>query len=124
MAYIDTVKMVVGDTGPDIKLKLKDSNTAPDGVTYDANDSNTWAPIDLTGATVHLRIREVGGSTIISDIVGVFSAPLEGEVVFSFVGNAFTASGLYEGEVEITDILGSVQTMYDLIKFKVREDFD
>ena len=44
--------------------------------------------------------------------------------MFSFVGNAFTASGLYEGEVEITDILGSVQTMYDLIKFKVREDFD
>jgi len=124
MAYIETVKMVVGDTGPDIKLTLKDSNTAPDGVTYDANDSNTWAPIDLTGATVHLRIREVGGTAIISDLLGVVAAPLEGSVAFSFVGNAFTASGLYEGEVEVTDNTGTVQTMYDLIKFKVREDFD
>jgi hypothetical protein len=32
-------------------------------------------------------------------------------------------AGEYEGEVEITFADGQIQTVYDVLKFKVREDF-
>jgi hypothetical protein len=32
-------------------------------------------------------------------------------------------AGDYEGEIEITFADGQVQTVYDLLKFKIREDF-
>ena len=59
MAYASTIKLVVGDTLPELNFTLKDSNTAASGQTLDPEDSNTWAPIDVTGGTVKLRIREV-----------------------------------------------------------------
>lgn len=124
MAYIDTIKLVAGDTLPDIRFDLKDSNKAPDGQRYDANDSSTWAPIDLTGATTKLRIREVGETALIKEITGVITNATSGTTVFSFIGTPFLTDGLYEGEVEITFSSGAIQTMYDLVKFKVRNDFD
>jgi hypothetical protein len=124
MAYIDTIKLVTGDTLPDLRFELKDSASSPDGVTYDENNSDTWAPLDLTDSTVRLRIREVGGEDVISTIVGVLASPENGVVVFPFTQDSFAASGLYEGEVEITYVDGGIQTMYDLVKFKVRSDFD
>lgn len=124
MAYIDTIKLVTGDTLPDLRFELKDSSQAAVGARYDENDSDTWAPLDITDATVRLRIREVGGSTIVSNIQGVVSSPTDGVVLFPFAQDSFVASGLYEGEVEITYVDGGIQTMYDLVKFKVRSDFD
>ena len=58
MAYSDTIKLVVGDTLPELTFNLKDSNSAASGQTLDIEDSTTWAPIDLTNGTVKLRIRE------------------------------------------------------------------
>lgn len=124
MAYIDTIKLVTGDTLPDLRFELKDSSKSPAGVRYDENDSDTWAPLDLTDSTVRLRIREVGATNIISTIVGVLSDPENGAVVFPFTQDSFSSSGLFEGEVEITYVDGGIQTMYDLVKFKVRSDFD
>lgn len=124
MAYIDTIKLVTGDTLPDLRFELKDSSKSPDGVRYDENDSDTWAPLDLTDTTVRLRIREVGGAVVLSTIVGVLASPENGVVVFPFTQDSFDASGIYEGEVEITYVDGGIQTMYDLVKFKVRSDFD
>ena len=49
MAYSSTIKLVVGDTLPVLNFTLKDSNTAASGATLDSEDSDTWAPIDLTG---------------------------------------------------------------------------
>ena len=60
MAYSDTIKFVVGDTLPSLEFTLKDSNTAASGQTLDTENSSTWAPIDLAGGSVKLRIREVG----------------------------------------------------------------
>ena len=54
MAYLQTVKMVTGDTLPEVTVNLKDSNTAAAGQTLDQNNSDTWAPIALSGATVRL----------------------------------------------------------------------
>lgn len=124
MAYIDTIKLVTGDTLPDLRFFLKDSNTGATGVTYDANNSATWAPIDLTDSTPRLRIRKLGESTITATITGVLTDPENGAVVFPFTSDAFTEDGLYEGEVEVTYDTGGIQTVYDLVKFKVRNDFD
>lgn len=124
MAYIDTIKLVTGDTLPDLRFALKDASSAPAGVRYDPNDSSTWAPIDITGATVRLRIREIGDASILATIVGTVTDAEAGVVVFPFTQDSFTTSGLFEGEVEITFSTGGIQTMYDLVKFKVRSDFD
>ena len=68
MAYLQTVKMVTGDTLPEVTVNLKDSNTAASGQTLDENNSDTWAPIVLTGATVRMRIRAVGSTTILKTL--------------------------------------------------------
>ena len=123
MAYLDTINFVVGDTMPDLRFDLKNARSGLPGVTYDPDNSDTWEPIDITDATVRLRIRAIGETDVSATIVGTISSPLEGGVIFPFTGNAFTSEGLYEGEVEITFADGGTQTMYDLVKFKVRGDF-
>ena len=40
MAYSSTIKLVVGDTLPELNFTLKDSNTAAAGKTLDADDSS------------------------------------------------------------------------------------
>lgn len=124
MAYIETIKLVTGDTLPDLSFTLKNSNTAAAGKNYDANDSSTWEPINLTSSSLKLYIREIGDSTILKTLSGIVSNATEGKVIFSFANNAFENDGIYEGEVEITYEDGGVQSMYDLVKFKVRSDFD
>ena len=39
-------------------------------------------------------------------------------------GGTWTAAGTYEGEIEHTTNAGAIQTVQDLVKFKVRDDFD
>jgi hypothetical protein len=73
MAYSDTIKLVVGDTSPELLFTLKDSNTAAPGLTLNSEDCTTWAPINLSGGTVKLRIREVGKSTVLSTITSTIT---------------------------------------------------
>ena len=124
MAYSDTIKLVVGDTLPELTFNLKDSNTAASGKVLDAEDSTTWAAVNLTGGAVKLRIREVGNTTIISTITATLSAPSAGTCTLIFPSSTWTASGTYEGEIEFTKSDGNIQTVQDFIKFKVRDDFD
>jgi len=124
MAYSDTIKLVVGDTLPELTFNLKDSNSAASGQTLDIEDSTTWAPIDLTNGTVKLRIREVGKSTVLSTITATISAPTSGTCTLIFPSGTWTAAGTFEGELEFTKSDGNIQTVQDLIKFKVRDDFD
>jgi len=124
MAYSETVKMVTGDTLPDLNFSLKDSSTAAAGKTLDDFDSTTWAPLVVTNAAVKLRIRSVGTSTIVKEIACALTDAQAGEVRASFTGSPFTEEGTYEGELEITFQGGEKQTVHDLIKFKVRSDFD
>jgi len=124
MAYSDTIKLVVGDTLPELTFNLKDSNTAASGLTLDSENSATWAPVNLTGGTVKLRIREVGKTTITSTITATISAPSAGTCTLIFPSSTWTASGTYEGEIEFTKSDGNIQTVQDFVKFKVRDDFD
>tara|TARA_R110002012_G_scaffold264638_1_gene448031 strand:+ start:249 stop:623 length:375 start_codon:yes stop_codon:yes gene_type:complete len=124
MAYSDTLKLVAGDTLPELTLTLRDSNAAAAGQTLDANNSATWAPIDVTGATVRLRLRELGSTTVKSTLTCSITNGQGGKVATNFPAGTLDAAGTFEGEIEITFAAGGIQTVYDLLKLQVRSDFD
>lgn len=105
-----TIKLVKGDNRPYIQVRLKDVNNQP---------------IDLDGATVRVYFRAVGTDTVLSTIpCSIVGDPEDGEIVFNFPGNTLDVEpGLYEGEIEI-DFGGEVQTVYQVLKFNVRDQFD
>ena len=124
MAYSSTVKLVVGDTLPELNFTLKDSNTAAAGKTLDPDDNTTWAAVNLTGSTVRFRIREVGSTSVLSTITATITSAANGQVTVAFPSGTWTTSGTFEGEIEHTTSGGGIQTVQDLIKFQVRDDFD
>ena len=124
MAYSDTLNLVTGDTLPELTLTLRDSNTAATGRVLDSNDPSTWAPIDLTGAEVRVRIRELGSTSVKATLLCSVSDPTAGKVITDFPTGTLDTAGTFEAEVEVTFASGGIQTVYDLIKLKVRSDFD
>ena len=125
MAYSDTINLVVGDTLPEVTVTLRDSNKAATGQTLDENDSTTWDPINLSGATVRMRIRKVGSTTVSSTLtMTIVGDATEGKASTNFPSGTLDEAGLFEAEVEITYSDGNKQTVNDLLKLKVRDDFD
>lgn len=125
MAYSDTINLVVGDTLPEVTVTLRDSNKAATGQTLDENDSTTWDPINLSGATVRMRIRKVGSTTVSSTLtMTIVGAATDGKAATNFPSGTLDEAGLFEAEVEITYSDGNKQTVNDLLKLKVRDDFD
>jgi len=107
----DKIKLVQGDTLPQIKVTI--------------TDQNTGEVVDITGATCLLKMRAAGSATLLDTLTGTVTNGAGGEVVFSLNADTLTdASGAYEGEVEVTfPNNGGTQTVYDLLKFQVRADF-
>ena len=123
MAYLTTIDLVQNDQLPEITVTLKDSNAAASGQTLDADNPATFAPIDLTGGSVRLRIREVGKTTLLDNIIGTVTDAQAGKATFVFGSSTLSTTGVLEGEIEITDSSSRTQTVVDLIKFKVRSQF-
>jgi hypothetical protein len=129
MAYYDTINLVSGDDKPELNFTLRDSNTAATGATLDPDDATTWAPIDLSSQVVKLHFRPLGGTlenTTVNTMTCTVTAPAtNGECIMQW--NATTLdvdAGTYEAEIELTDsVSGRVQTIFDKLKFKVRDDF-
>jgi hypothetical protein len=124
MAYSDTVNMVTGDSLPELNFTLKDSSTAATGKRLDEYDDSTWAPLALDGANVNLRVRKQGSTSVDKTIACSITDETLGKVKASFANSPFSDPGTYEAELEITFSGGGVQTVNDLIKIKVRSDFD
>ena len=125
MAYSDTINLVVGDTLPEVTVTLRDSNKAVSGQALDPENSETWDPINLTGATVVMRIRKVGSTTIASTLTMTVPSPAtDGKAFTNFPSGTLSEAGVFEAEVEITYSGGGKQTVNDLLKLKIREDFD
>lgn len=123
MAYLTTIDLVQNDQLPEIAVTLKDSNTAATGLTLDSDNPATFAPIDLSGGSVRLRIREVGKTTLLDNIIGTITDAVAGKATFVFSSSTLSTTGVLEGEIEITDSSSRTQTVVDLIKFKVRSQF-
>jgi hypothetical protein len=124
MAYSQTLNLVAGDTLPELTFSLKDSSAAASGKTLDENDSSTWAPINITGGSVKLRIRELGSTEVKSTLTCTITDGANGKVATNFPTGTLDKAGTFEGELEMTFASGGIQTVYDLIKLKVRGDFD
>lgn len=122
------IRLVQGDTKPALIVSL--------------TDENSGAPIGMNGATVRMYFRALGDTTILVTLTGTLlagvvqedgtidsTAPYDtpgagGRVQFNWGSTDLNqAAGDYEGEIEITFSDGAKQTVYDLLKFKLREDF-
>lgn len=106
----EKIKLVQGDTRPQIKVSL--------------TEEDTGNIIDLTGATVTLHFRAVGGTAPLFSRAGVVTNAVQGEAVFIWQnGDLNLDAGEYEGEVEVYwSASNARQTVYDLLKFRLRED--
>jgi hypothetical protein len=105
------IKLVQGDTRPFIRLTLKDA----DGM-----------PINAAGATVRVKFRAVGSDQNLFTVTCLQpNGGTDGVVVFGFPAGALNVDpGSYEGEVEIDFGADGTQTVYDVLKFTVRAQFN
>jgi hypothetical protein len=108
----DVIKLVKGDEKPLIILTLTDDVAG--GV------------LDLSVATtvVKVKFRAMGGTTLLSTITTTkIDSGTKGQVQFDFSGGVLDVdAGAYEGEI-LVDYNGSIQTVYDTLRFRVRENF-
>ena len=125
MAYYDTINLVAGDDKPELNFTLRDSNTAVDGMTLDPDDTSTWKPIDVTDQTIRVHFRALGGTEILDTMVCGKHAPYtDGKIFMQWNPTTLDVdAGTYEAEIEMEDSGGNKQTIFDKLKFKVRDDF-
>jgi len=126
MAYFETINLVQGDTKPQLNFTLRDSKTAVAGKTLDETDSSTWAVIDITNHSIELKFRAANSSTVLfTETLGITSASGGTCYMIWPADSLDVAAGIYEGELQLTDnsTPPRVQTVYDKLKFKVREQF-
>ena len=108
----ERIKIVQGDTGPQIRCSL--------------TDASTGEAIDLTGAQAFMHVRQVGEEAL------AFSLPLYINPQFASTGQAIAIfrpgdwdreAGEYEAELEVVNpSTGFRQTVFELMRFKLRED--
>ena len=125
MAFYETINVVANDTRPVINLTLKDASTAAPGLTLDPDDSSTWAVLDITDPTIRVKFRALGTSNVLDTMTCIKVAPTANGVCY-MAWNATTlavSAGTYEGEIELTYTGGAILTLFDRLKFKVRDDF-
>jgi hypothetical protein len=128
MAYYDTINLVSGDDMPQLDFTLRDSNTAATGMTLDPDNAATWAPIDLTSQTIRVHFRPLGGTledpTVNTMTCGKKTPHTNGECYMQWNPTTLDVeAGTYEAEIELEDATGNKQTIFDKLKFKVRDDF-
>ena len=114
MATIATFNYVQGDTGPQLKLTLTDEDTS--------------TATDLTGATVKMHFKASGATTVLySKTLFVNQGAGQPELGIALVnwatGELDYDAGTYYGEIEVTKASGQIETIYDTIRFNLREDF-
>lgn len=127
----DKIKLVQGDTRPQIKCVI--------------TDDITGNVVDIAGSTTRLKFRSVGSTVTLFTLTGALLSGIEdasgnvtlsgvnedygiagkgGRVAFQFSnGNLNIDPGAYEGEIEVTFGDGSIQTVYAPLKFQVRAQF-
>ncbi|MEB6663835.1 hypothetical protein MXL91_20435 [Achromobacter ruhlandii] len=126
----DKIRLVQGDTAPQLQLSL--------------TDQRTRRPLDLSapGTTARLLFREVGADTVKATmscfaITGYvdpetgdvdYRPPYDvpgrgGRLAMDWSADALDTAGEFEGEVEVTFPDGRIQTAFAILKFQVREQF-
>lgn len=107
------------------KIRLVRNDTRP-ALVVTLTDDTTKAAINITGATVRLKFRAAGATALTATVVGTVTDGANGVVAFypaSAPEMLQGEPGDYQGEVEITFSDAQIQTVYDVLKFKIRQDF-
>jgi hypothetical protein len=107
------------------KIRLVRNDTRP-ALVCNITDDTTGAAIDITSAVVLLKFRASGTESLSATVTGVVTDGPNGQVVFypaSAPEMLQGEPGDYEGEIEITFPDSQIQTVYDLLRFKIRQDF-
>lgn len=127
----EKIKLVQGDTRPQIKVVI--------------TDDTTGNIVDISGSNVLMKFRATGTTTTLFTLTGYLQSGIEdadGNVTLSAVGEAYALAGsggrvafqfltgqlnidpgTYEGEIEVTFSDSSIQTVYVPIKFQLRAQF-
>lgn len=109
---VDVIRLVQGDERPIIILTL--------------TDDISGSPIDLSnsGTVVSIKFRQAGTTEVPTLIpCSILSPATAGKVSFNFTGGVLNVPpGMYEGEV-IVNFNGQVETVYETLRFRVRENF-
>lgn len=106
------IKLVRGDTGPQIRLAL--------------TDTITGNPIDLTGATVTLHFRAADSETVLFSRNAFINPDTDttGVCYIEWAADDLDQEpGDYDGEVEVVNATGVRETIYTILKFRIREQF-
>lgn len=110
---MDVIRLVQGDSKPTIILTL--------------TDETTGLPIDLTlpSTTAVVKFRAAGSTTLLSTIsCQKYTDGSDGKITFDFSGGVLDVDpGMYEGEIEVTFGVYGTQTVYDTLRFRVRQEF-
>lgn len=105
-------KLVKDDKGTQIKAVL--------------TREDTGLAEDLSSATVVLKFRKKGTTAILFTLTSVADSDdaANGIAYFRFTGtNLDLDEGEYEGEIEATFSGGDVETVYEILRFHLRNDF-
>lgn len=110
---MEIIRLVQGDSKPIIILTL--------------TDDNTGLPIDLSAVetTIAVKFRASGSAVLLNTIAcSKTNGGSDGKVQFDFSGGVLSvAPGQYEGEIEITFSAAGTQTVYDVLRFRLRQQF-
>jgi hypothetical protein len=107
------------------KIKLVQGDTRP-ALVCNLTDDTTGLAVDITGATAVLKFRATGATELQATVPGAITDGANGQVTFypaSAPEMLQGAAGDYEGEIEVTFSDTQIQTVYDVLKFRLREDF-
>jgi hypothetical protein len=105
-------QLVKSDQAPQIRAALK------------REDDNSV--VDFENGSCALKFRKKGSTTVLftlaaSDVGDNFK---DGIAIFSFSGTQLAiAEGYYEGEISITYSSGSIETVFKVLDFYLRDDF-
>lgn len=109
---MSTFYLVKGDDAPQIQVTL----------TRDV----TGEIIDTTNKTVVFKFRKKGATSLVATLSDTSSATQKqaGVAIFQWgLTDLDVAAGNYEAEIEITDAVGKVETVYEIVDFSIRADF-
>lgn len=111
--FMDTrIRLVRSDTGPQVRVVL--------------TDESTGTAINLSGgtATLYLKSLDTNQLVLTRALVIPSGTATAGVAVIVWQANDLDhPPGDYDGEVEVVLSTGIRQTVYDVLKFRIREDF-
>jgi len=106
--------LVQGDTGPQLRVTLTRED---DGL-----------PVDLSEAVPRFKFRRAGTETVLTTLESSASTDDAQNGVALFIwgnGDLDIEAGRYEAEIEVSFSggVGEIETVYETIRFLLREDF-